>query len=43
MSEYTYQGTKFGDMSSIGKMKWTLRLFVALATCGFVFPNVMHE
>ena len=43
MSEHPDQGTKFGDMSFIGKIKWTLKLLVALATFGFVYPNVMHE
>ena len=43
MSEHTDQGTKFGDMSPMGKLKWTLKLVVALATFGFVYPNIMHD
>ena len=31
MSEHTDQGTKFGDMSLVGKLQWMLKLLVALA------------
>jgi hypothetical protein len=43
MFENADRGTHFGDMSFLGKIKWTLKLLVALATFGFVFPNLMHD
>ena len=43
MAEYTDRGTNFGDMSFLGKIRWTLKFLAALATFGFVFPNVMLD
>jgi hypothetical protein len=43
MSEYAILGTKFADMPLKQKLTWTLRFLVALATFGFVYPNVMHD
>ena len=43
MSDDADRGTNFGDMSILAKIKWTLKLLVAIATFGFVFPNVMWD
>lgn len=43
MSDYADRGTNFGDMSFKGKMKWSLKFLVALATFGFVYPNIMND
>ena len=42
MSEHN-MGTKFGDMSFTGKMKWIGKLIIALCTAGFVYPNIMTD
>ena len=43
MSEQSHTGTRFWDMSFLGKIRWTLKFIVALATFGLVFPNIMVE
>jgi hypothetical protein len=43
MSSNPDRGTKWADMNFSTKIRWTLKLVVALATFGFVYPNVMHE
>ena len=39
----SHLGTKFGDMPLLMKLKWLGKLSVALASFGFVYPNVMHD
>lgn len=39
----SHLGTKFGDMSFLGKLRWIGKLCISLASFGFVYPNVMHD
>ena len=42
-SAESYRGKKWHDMTGSEKITFVCKLFVALCTFGFVYPNVMSD